>query len=280
MAFVPPIMILAIQSIVSWVGAMFLLMSKAITYRGDDTQKMAESFTSALSGSTFMSVSLLIYSIISILIFVPWWKKKRVTFDARGMSFRGFRIVRMVIGIILFVIGAQIVANYLVSFLSAVFPKELVRYSKLMKSAGLDRMSLTPVMAIYTAVLGPITEELAFRGLSLGYLKKSLPSFALANIVQALLFGFIHLNFIQGAYAFMIGLLLGYVAHRTGSLLLSMVLHICFNSSSFILQAVSPKAINGGAFVAFATLVLAMMAVYIAIVLLISSQPIALKTHP
>ena len=73
----------------------------------------------------------------------------------------------------------------------------------------------------------------------------------------------------------MIGLLLGYVAHRTGSLLLSMVLHICFNSSSFILQAVSPKAINGGAFVAFATLVLAMMAVYIAIVLLISSQPIA-----
>lgn len=275
MAFLAPILVLGIQTLVSVIGSYVMLAAKMVEAGGKLNKEVYTDLTRSLTDPNYLSVILLIYSVAAICIFAPWWSKKRVDFDFRTMSFRGFKAGRVIIGIVLFVLGAQITANYLVSFLSAIFPKELVRYSQIMKQAGLDMTSLTPVMAIYTAILGPIAEELAFRGLSLGYFKKSLPSFALANIMQALLFGFIHMNFIQGAYAFMIGLLLGYVAHRTGSLLLSIVLHICFNSSSFILQAVSPKAMNGGAFLAFATLVLAMMAVYAGIVMLVSAQPIA-----
>ena len=275
MAFLAPILVLGIQTLVSVIGSYVMLAAKMVEAGGKLNKEVYTDLTRSLTDPNYLSVILMIYSVAAICIFAPWWSKKRVDFDFRTMSFRGFKAGRVIIGIVLFVLGAQITANYLVSFLSAIFPKELVRYSQIMKQAGLDMTSLTPVMAIYTAILGPIAEELAFRGLSLGYFKKSLPSFALANIMQALLFGFIHMNFIQGAYAFMIGLLLGYVAHRTGSLLLSIVLHICFNSSSFILQAVSPKAMNGGAFLAFATLVLAMMAVYAGIVMLVSAQPIA-----
>lgn len=275
LAFLPPIVILLIQTLVQWIGAEFVYVGSVASFDGGTFQEFYSDFEQMLTGSTYTSLTLLIYSIIAIAVFTPWWSKNRCGFESRRMSFKGFSPVKLVAGVVLFVIGAQIVSNYLVSLLSAAFPKALARYSQIMKRAGLEAASITPVMLIYSAVLGPIAEEFAFRGLSLGYFKKSLPSFALANILQALLFGLIHMNFIQGAYAFLLGLLFGYVAHRTGSLMVTIVLHICFNSSSFVLQALSPKAINAGAFIAFATLVLSMMAVYIGLVLLISSQPLA-----
>ncbi len=272
LAFLPPIIILGVQSLVSLIAVGIAVLGSAL---GNGASQSYESYMSKISDMNLIGISLLIYSVIAIAVFAPWWSKKRLTFDSRRMSFRGFKAFRLIIGIILFVVGAQIVCSFLLNFLGAAFPSELDKYSKLMEESGLDVAGITPAMVIYSAVLGPIAEELAFRGLSLGYFKKALPSFALANIFQALLFGFIHLNFMQGAYAFLMGLLLGYVAHRTGSLLLSIVLHICFNSSSFILETVSPKFINGGAFCAFTVLVLSMMAVYVALVLLISSQPMA-----
>ncbi|MGN0240689.1 MAG: lysostaphin resistance A-like protein [Candidatus Weimeria sp.] len=272
LAFLPPILILGIQSLVSMIAVGITFLGSAVKSGSPQTY---QSYLSKISFGNLEAISLLVYSIIAIAVFAPWWAKKRVAFESRRMSFRGFKPFRLILGIVLFVIGAQIVCSFLLNFLGAAFPGELDRYSKLMKEAGLDLSGITPAMVIYSAVLGPIAEELAFRGLTLGYFKKALPSFALANIFQALLFGLIHMNFLQGAYAFVVGLLLGYVAHKTGSLLLSMVLHICFNSSSFILETVSPKFINSGAFCAFAVLVLSMMAVYVAIVLLISSQPMA-----
>lgn len=272
LAFLPPILILAIQSAVSMISAGLALLEAASVTEPD---KVYQSYMAKVSDTDLVTIALLIYSIIAIVIFAPWWNKKRVSFDFRRMSFRGFKAFRLIIGIILFVAGAQIVSDFLLNFLGCAFPGELKKYSELMQQAGLDKAGLTPVMVIYTAFLGPIAEELAFRGLSLGYFKKAVPSFALANVLQAFLFGFIHLNFLQGVYAFLIGLLLGYVAHKTGSLLLTMVLHICFNGSSFIVELLSPKVINGGAFIAFAVLVLSMMAVYAGIIMLISSQPIA-----
>jgi len=275
LAFLPPILILAVQNIMALAGSGIVFGIKAVSFHGKNLTELYKSYTSTITSPAFSSVVLLIYAVIAIAIFAPWWSKKRVAFDSRRMSFRGFKPLLLIFGIILFVVGAQVASNYLVNCLSALFPKELIKYSKIMKNAGLDRAGATPVIIIYAGFVGPVAEEFAFRGLSLGYFKKSLPSFAAANILQALLFAVIHLNFIQGVYAFIIGLLLGYVAYRTGSLLLSMVLHICFNSTSFILQILTPKAMNGGAFLAFAILVLSMMAVYAGIFMLIGSQPMA-----
>ncbi|MFQ7713992.1 MAG: type II CAAX prenyl endopeptidase Rce1 family protein [Agathobacter rectalis] len=49
--------------------------------------------------------------------------------------------------------------------------------------------------------------------------RKALP-FALANLMQAALFGLFHLNWIQGIYAFALGIVLGYVRTRWLYLLL------------------------------------------------------------
>ena len=102
-------------------------------------------------------------------------------------------------------------------------------YEKLMENAGFTTNSLSPLLILYAVLLGPIEEELTFRGVIFSSARKALPFWA-ANIFQALLFGIFHMNLIQGIYAFFIGLFLGYIAGRGGSIYFSIFLHILFNS--------------------------------------------------
>ena len=87
---------------------------------------------------------------------------------------------------------------------------------------------------ILLAVLPPIFEEIAFRGILMQSLRRFGDSFAL--LVSALLFGLFHLNMIQAPYAFLLGLWFGYLVLRTGSLRISMVLHACINLSAGIMS--------------------------------------------
>ena len=52
------------------------------------------------------------------------------------------------------------------------------------------------------------------------------------NGVQAALFGIMHLNLVQGAYAFLVGLICGYLALKYKTLVASMLFHLCFNAYS------------------------------------------------
>lgn len=83
---------------------------------------------------------------------------------------------------------------------------------------------------ILLAVLPPIFEEIAFRGILMQSLRRFGDTFAL--LISALLFGLFHLNMIQAPYAFLLGLWFGYLVLRTGSLRISMVLHACINLSA------------------------------------------------
>ena len=51
----------------------------------------------------------------------------------------------------------------------------------------------------------------------------------MANIIQAALFGIMHGNLVQGAYAFALGLILGYVYHKYQSLVIPILFHMSFN---------------------------------------------------
>ena len=78
--------------------------------------------------------------------------------------------------------------------------------------------------------MAPVIEELVFRGLILHYCS----GFMAANLIQALLFGLYHGNVIQGIYAFIFGLLLGFIAIKTDSLIIGMLLHMIINGSLYI----------------------------------------------
>ena len=58
----------------------------------------------------------------------------------------------------------------------------------------------------------------------------------LENIIQAFYFGMIHLNLVQGIYAFLLGIVLGAVVKRYGTLKASMYLHFVINFSGQLLS--------------------------------------------
>lgn len=98
---------------------------------------------------------------------------------------------------------------------------------------------------IAIGIVGPIFEEILFRGLIFGELRK-ITKVRLAIVIQALLFGVYHLNVIQGAYAFIIGLLLGFVYYRSNSIIAPMIVHITINTSSVFLTELMKSDIPGG----------------------------------
>lgn len=107
--------------------------------------------------------------------------------------------------------------------------------------------STTISMFIYACLVGPIVEELIYRGLVLHSFQKYGKMFAL--IVSSVLFGVMHGNLPQGIFAFGVGLILGYVAMEY-SLVWSIVLHIINNMVlcdllSYLISGFSEQIQNG-----------------------------------
>ena len=82
--------------------------------------------------------------------------------------------------------------------------------------------------------MAPLAEELLFRGLTLRILEEAFPFWA-ANLLQALYFGLIHGNLVQGGYAFGAGMLLGYLVKKKGTLAAGILCHFGVNFSGVIL---------------------------------------------
>lgn len=107
-----------------------------------------------------------------------------------------------------------------------------------MESTGINS-GLTVSMFFYSILLAPIGEELLFRGVTMHQAKRVFPFWA-ANIMQALLFGLFHMNMIQGIYAFFLGMVLGYICEKGGSIYQSILFHMMFNFWGTIISGILP----------------------------------------
>ena len=86
---------------------------------------------------------------------------------------------------------------------------------------------------LVTAIFAPIFEEWLCRGMVLrGLLTKMKPVWAI--VISALFFAIIHMNPWQALNAFIIGLVMGYVYYKTGSLLLTMLIHFVNNGTAVV----------------------------------------------
>lgn len=84
------------------------------------------------------------------------------------------------------------------------------------------------LLVFHAVVFAPIFEEFWFRGMVLHTLKPYGNGFAI--FVSSLLFGLTHANLGQFLYTTAIGVVLGYVAVQTGSIIPTMIMHAMFNS--------------------------------------------------
>lgn len=123
--------------------------------------------------------------------------------------------------------GMSHAVSLLLYFLAFAMPRQMQDYASMMDGSGISQYSV--LWVISTLVLPPLVEETIFRGLTLRLLRRAGAPFFVANIIQAVLFGFFHMNLIQGIYAFCLGLVLGFLANHYRSLTLAMVFHCAFN---------------------------------------------------
>lgn len=129
--------------------------------------------------------------------------------------------------IVLLGFAVQHVISLLMAAIYAIMPSAMDQYTEMIDSSGISQYSI--LWAVSTLILPPIVEEIIFRGLILQYLGRAGARFLVANLIQAVLFGVFHMNFVQGIYTALLGFLLGWLAYRYDSILVPMVLHAIFN---------------------------------------------------
>lgn len=89
------------------------------------------------------------------------------------------------------------------------------------------------LMAALAVVIGPVLEEILFRGIVCRRLRKAWGP-AWAVIISALLFGLYHGNLTQGVYAAILGAILAIAYVNTDKLWLCMVMHVLGNLAAMM----------------------------------------------
>lgn len=159
-------------------------------------------------------------------------------------------------------LSMQVVISYLCDGVLSLLPEVAADYSELVEETG---MGDTGLLAVLTTVLGaPFCEELLVRGIIFEFSLRAFnpqcrplwkrrrlvrpqdgamvpwaaPSnwgIAAAIVLQAAIFGFMHMNWVQGCYAGAAGLIFGWVFLTTGKLRYTILLHFAFNAGSYLM---------------------------------------------
>lgn len=168
------------------------------------------------------------YQVAALFVFGIWYyaaygRKKRA-YDVEEPGTGQIAII-VVMGVLL-----QIAVSGILSIISYISPDVMADYQNMLEDAGIGEVSVFVMLA--TVILAPIGEELLCRGIIFRLAKHVSTRFWVANVIQALAFGVIHANLVQGIYAFAFGLILGYLYGKYEHIWVCMLLHGVINFSA------------------------------------------------
>ncbi|MBQ9141445.1 MAG: CPBP family intramembrane metalloprotease [Lachnospiraceae bacterium] len=195
-----------------------------------------------------MPVTIVVTHVLLLITFGLWYYFKCVKPQKSALkkiSFKEVFTLRNILVMIMIAGGMCFFTNFAMPIASMVIPETVMaEYEALMESAGFGESLLPTIAAV---LIAPFGEEFIFRGVTFYYAGKAVSdlqdrrkAFWIANCIQALAFGIFHMNLVQGTYAFIMGLALGYLAHRFGTILPAMLGHMIINGlSSFAWEPVA-----------------------------------------
>ena len=143
----------------------------------------------------------------------------------------------------------MVIVMAVVAFLGWFFPEDLlqrlIEVPSNLSDEEFDQMTGGVVGLIDTGFLTPVAEELLCRGAILGTLLLMMPRRPwVCIVVSALIFGLLHMNPVQIVFGSLYGLLLGWLAWRTGSLLPGIIVHVANNATVMMLPESADNAIE------------------------------------
>lgn len=250
------VLYLALQIAVAMMGGTVLAFVE-VALHGDEGAYGEALAKSAIYGNG-IQVVLIAFQLIAVAVFLPWWRRMRPgSFAQRreDLAPKGASRAKKVAALLLVGIAAQFFVSGLLGLVEMFAPEAIAEYSEMMADSSTGIFVL--VAAVSTAILAPINEEIVCRGIMLEYAMRAVSpwwsarerarrhavsarAFWVANILQALAFGVLHMNLIQGSYAFALGIVEGWVFWRTGKLRYSILLHFALNASSYLVAPLAP----------------------------------------
>lgn len=154
-------------------------------------------------------------------------------FSAPGTFRRGSKLGLTLPAAIITAFGFTYIWVFVFAICGQLMPDSFFAQSDVFGSsyAGMDLASII-VSGVTTSLIVPIAEEFLFRGAILKSLSKYGIPFAVG--ASAVLFGLMHGNIFQAPFATVAGIIMGYVAIRSGSLWPSIIIHMAINSFSTV----------------------------------------------
>ena len=256
--------------------------------------------------------------LLALAVMYPWWRHvaRRSLMPRIDAARMPVSPVRAGAGLVLLGFAVQIVLGVVLTLVLPFFPETSAEYDQIMAPATGGAILVEMVSA---ALLAPLLEEVACRGIMLEYALRwahpawrgakgascvaaptpaatasacgegrptapvpaaacpgaapvpavatvsvsapapapavGMRAFWVANVVQALLFGLMHGNIVQGLYTFATGLVLGFLCWRLGDLRYPILLHFGLNASSYLVDPLSellyacvPESLQFGAY--------------------------------
>lgn len=238
-SFLPVIVSLGIQIAVSLILGFWFTVFKtaAAASQGATVEQILAELPSFYTSPLFNDLLLAITYISCGIVFLQWYRKQKEKRTPAG-THEVFCIRNLIIYLITG-FATQVAVSMCLVLILPLFPQTQAKYMLLLESL-IGGNVLVTVLA--TVILAPIVEEIIFRELMTKKLCKLFP-FWFVNIIQAITFGIYHLNIVQAVYAFVLGLLLGFVAYRLKSVWASVVLHGTINASALVIDLLLPEAL-------------------------------------
>jgi CAAX amino terminal protease family. len=202
---------------------------------GFTSKALGDSIQSTISQNTNL---ILVFT--SILSFIFFWvvfviRKKKFIEECSFSKISIKNIGLIAVAGISYNIFVALLISYAVSF--APVKTLLPGYEKVSVSLFSGNLFW---MILGICIIVPAFEEIFFRSILFNELKKNMP-LALAVILQAALFGLFHMNWIQGSYAFILGVVFSLVLVWTRSIWAPILMHMFFNTTSLVLNMLPNK---------------------------------------
>ena len=263
--FLPAALAVGIQTVVGIFVAEILVVKVLMNNPSGSVEDLQLRIIDAFTDNV-TAIMLLAYAVITGIGACIVYKKKFRDGQFSKLKGKSVNVAYTVLGILFFALAMQYVTEYLITAVSQMFPTWLEEYQELMDASGIDT-SMNLLMGLYAIILGPVCEEFLFRGITFSAAKKVMP-LQNAIIVQAIMFGCFHMNKIQGLYAFVLGLGLGYIMYLYDNLFITIMVHVLFNVFGTVCAEYLPVPGGNSAVVFFCSCLLALIAAYLSLVLL------------
>lgn len=173
-----------------------------------------------------------IVSIAAVIYFVLVEGKQKI--GTLGLSRKSF-FVNIRYGTLAYIglVPVLALAMFSTEYLFKMFNMPIEPQPVLMMLKNENHIPSLVYMGFFASILGPVMEEIFFRGFAYGVFKKRLGIFW-GIVLSALFFAYIHSNLASFFPIFCLGVLLAYIYEKTGSLISSMTVHIIHNSLSLL----------------------------------------------